>query len=161
LRVVGDDSLRSRRRYGLQMASTYASGVRIKYFQTEYGYLAVTNERPRGFKDVLFIGKSGTDPLKVEEVVIASEQLNGLPEIAKADMPAAWVLAFGYESPIMPQPEQVEEWPLLDDEGENLVAYIPVRRSASTVCQFRPWPAQIGLVIGLLIAIICLMLGII
>jgi hypothetical protein len=135
--------------------------VRIKYFQTECGYLAVTNESPRDFKGVLFIGKFGTDPTKVEEVVITPEQVHNLPEIAKADMPAVWMTAFGYESPITPEPEQIEEWPLLDDDGENLLAYIPVRRSASTACQPRPWSFQVGLVIGLLIAILCMMFGII
>jgi hypothetical protein len=148
--------------------------VRIKYFKTSLGYIALTDQCPRDFKNVLFIGKSGLDPTKVEEAVFTPDQVRSLREITKADMPAVWMLAFGYEKPVAPltppKPEPVEEIveenveePLFDPDTFDLITHIPVRRERHLVTMVKQnrtaW--DIGLVIGLLIAFVCMLLGII
>ena len=137
--------------------------MKIKYFQTDAGYIAVTDQCPKDFKGVLYIGKSGTDPLEIEEAVFEPGQVRGLREIALVDMPAVWVVGFGYEKPVAPKkPEPVvEEFPLFDPETGDLEAYIPIRR-----IKIQPRPAKssrtaydVGLIIGLLIGLICIAAG--
>jgi hypothetical protein len=138
--------------------------MKVKYFQTDAGYIAVTDQCPKDFKHILFIGKQGTDPLKVEEGVFTPDQVLKLPEIAKADMPAVWMLAFGYEKPVAPKkpPEpEYDEFPLFDPETNDLLDYIPVRRQRRQVLHFTPnrKPYDLGLIIGICIGLICIALG--
>ena len=139
--------------------------MRVKYFQTDAGYIAVTDECPKDFKGILYIGKQGTDPAQVEEGVSTPDQVRGLREIPKAAMPAVWMLAFGYEKPVAPpkppKPEPVEEFPLFDPESGDLLDYIPVKRLQFAPASATPnrKPFDLGLIIGLLIGIICLALG--
>lgn len=141
--------------------------MRVKYFKTDAGYIAVTDQSPKDFKNVLFIGKSGTDPLNVTEGVFTPADVRKLPEIARADMPAAWVLAFAYEKPVKPpkppEPEPVEHFPLFDENGE-LLDIMPIRRRREPAVVIEPRTGvsshDIGLIIGLLIGILCMVLRI-
>src|SRR5690349_12114898 len=135
--------------------------MKITYFQDGDGYLAVTDKSPKDFKGVLFIGKSGVD-LEVKEVVFTPEQLRGLPQIDKSDMPAAWILAFGYE-----QPDPVELEPVFDEDGENLLDLAPVRRprrqpepKAPAAPRGPDWPFRIFMLIGGIILAVCYVTGI-
>jgi hypothetical protein len=141
--------------------------MKVKYFQDGERYIAVTDQCPKDFKGILFIGKSGTDPLKVEEGVFAPDSVLKLPEITKANMPAVWVLAFGYEKPVAPKKpapvEEIVEEPLFDPDSFDLITHIPVRRHRRPAVQLKSnrkiW--DMGLIIGLLIGIICMLLGVI
>lgn len=120
--------------------------MKTTYYQTADGYIAVTNQSPRGFKGSLYIGKIG--PLdKVTETAFSPQQLCKLTPVDLADVPAEWIEAFGYDEP--------DELVLLDEEGENLVALIPISRFVT------PEPAtgsprfwyDLGLILGLILAL--------
>lgn len=138
--------------------------MKVKYFQTDNGYLAVTDQSPKDFKGILFIGKIGTDPLNVKEDVFTSEQVLKFREIAKADMPAVWMLAFNYEKPVAPKkpPVEVVEEPLFDPDTFDLIAHIPVKRELVTNLprQGMGWPQAAGLITGLALWVILRVLGI-
>src|SRR5262249_15534672 len=137
--------------------------MRIKYFEAGFGYIALTYQCPPDFKSVLFVGKYGTGPTNADEQVFMPEQIRGLREIAKVDMPPAWMLAVGYEKPVAPPKpaprppaEELVEEPLFDPDNFDLIAHIPVkrRREPRPVQQGKPDRAafDIGLIIGLAIA---------
>jgi hypothetical protein len=83
--------------------------MKVRYYANGCdGYIAVTDQSPKDFKGVLFIGKGperGGDPTSVVEQVFAINTLQKLTDVPLADVPAEWVLAFGYEYPVMPKPE--------------------------------------------------------
>lgn len=137
--------------------------MKIAYFKTDTGYIAVTDESPKGFKDVLYVGKGGSIN-KIEEQVFEISQLRKLTKVNLKDVPDAWLLALGYDHPPMPKPEPkpapVEEFPLLDADGENLVAYVPIRRrQLAVVVQPDRTLYDAGLIIGLVIGIILIACG--
>jgi hypothetical protein len=154
--------------FGLTFASfEVCFGMKVAYFQTGMGYVAVTDESPKGFKDVLYVGKGG--PLdKIEEQVFEATQIRRLTKVALKDVPDAWLLALGYDYPPMPAPEPkpspepalepVEESPLFDPDTFDLLAYVPIRRQPAAQASHG---SSLGLIIGILIGIICLLLGLI
>lgn len=83
--------------------------MKITYYKAADGYAAVTSESPKGFKGILFIGKSGTLD-KIVETAFEANQLRKMTKVAKADVPPEWVEAFGYEEPD-PEPEPPVEPP--------------------------------------------------
>lgn len=121
------------------------------YYKTDAGYIAVTNQCPRGFKGALYVGRDEDGV----ETAYSPIQLSKLKPVAVEDVPASVVRSFGYDT--------VEDFPLLDEEGENLVAYIHVREPVRPVYQpaknSRFW-YDIGLLIGLAagICLICFFL---
>lgn len=119
--------------------------MKIKYFEKGSGFIAVTDECPKGFKGVLYVGKEGTLD-NIVEAAFEAGQLRKLRSVALSEVPAEWVLAFGYEKPPKPapkpepEPEVEAEEPevfdvILDEEGENVidVAPRPRRRPAAPV----------------------------
>jgi len=109
--------------------------MKITYLQLDSQFYAVTDESPKGFERVLYIGrgpKAGSTV--IEEQVFAVPQLKAMRQVAKRDVPAEWIKKLGYEKPERPQP-QVEpvrksrrrpiEEPIFDTEG-NLLDLMPV-----------------------------------
>jgi hypothetical protein len=83
-------------------------------------------------------------------------------------MPAAWWTAFSYERPVAlknpepPEPiEEIIEEPLFDPDTFDLWSYIPIRKQSVIRLQPNRRAYDIGLIMGLLIAILCIVLGII
>lgn len=126
----------------------------IHYYQTDDGYIAVTDESPAGFEGLIFVGRGG--PLdNIQEQLFPVDQLTGPVNVN--DVPPEWVRALGYHT--------VADFPLLDEEGENLVAEIlvrePVREPVAAIVPSSPQVAedgpdsnvQVGLLIGLMIIV--------
>lgn len=130
----------------------------ITYYRTELGYIAVTDESPKGFKDVLFIGRGG--PLDdIEETAFEVHQLRKLKPVDRCDVPEVWLEALGYDH-FEREPDEPDDI-LLDPEGENLVAFIPVLRPRRPPEYLSPPPRpknrlwfDIGLLLGMVIALI-------
>lgn len=88
----------------------------INYYRHDGGYIAVTDQSPAGFEGLVFVGRGG--PIdNIGEQLYAADLLTD--PVAVADVPPSWCTALGYH--------KVEDFPLLDAEGENLLAEIPVR----------------------------------
>lgn len=88
----------------------------IRYFRTTDGYIAVTDQSPAGFEGLVFVGRGG--PIdNIQEQLFPADQLTDPVDVADVD--PSWVQALGFH--------KVEDFPLLDEAGENLVAEIPVR----------------------------------
>jgi len=88
----------------------------ITYYQDEHGgYLGVTDESPKGFRGVIFVGRGpepGGGPETVHEQGYATDQLGRLDRVDPWDVPAEWMEAIGYEAPVEPcepgpEPEEV------------------------------------------------------
>lgn len=83
----------------------------ITYFRVDTGYIAVTTESPKGFKDIVFVGKGpkpGGGPDTVVEQAWAVNQLQGFEKVKADDVPDDWFAAFGYEQR-QPKPEPTPE----------------------------------------------------
>ncbi len=113
----------------------------IRYYRHDGGYIAVTDQSPEGFDGLVFVGRGG--PLDaIEDTLFPADQLTDPVQVG--DVPPEWCAALGFH--------QVEDFPLLDAAGENLIAEIPVRvpifddEPQST--QINPWYVA-GAVIGL------------
>jgi hypothetical protein len=90
----------------------------IRYYKLSGSYIAVTDQSPAGFEGVVFVGRGG--PLDaVEDQLIARGIFQNKTPVDVADVPPEWVAALGYH--------KVDDFPLLDEKGDNLVAEIPVR----------------------------------
>ena len=86
----------------------------ITYYQDEHdGYLGVTEESPRGFRGIIFVGRGpdpGGGPETVYEQAYAADQLRRLERVDPRDVPAEWMEAIGYEEPVEPyEPEPEPE----------------------------------------------------
>ena len=88
----------------------------ISYYRDEHGgYLGVTEDSPKGFKGIVFVGRGsepGGGPETVHEQGYAADQLRRLEQIEPWDVPAEWMEAIGYEAPVEPykpesEPEEV------------------------------------------------------
>jgi len=133
--------------------------MKTTYYRTGSDYFAVTDESPKEFKGVLFVGRGGTLGSITEQVYEISA-LRKLKPVPLKDMPNEWLLALGYDKPIVRKPkpvqrvvETVEEFPLLDAEGENLVTFIPIR-TRRVVTENPPnnrWLYDLGLVLGMVL----------
>lgn len=134
----------------------------IAYFQWGGGYIAVTNQSPKGFKGVIFIGRGAKPGGGLSDIIeqgFAANQLLKQKPIPKNQVPDEWVEALGYEQ-ADPEPEEDDEIILLDAEGENLEAFIPVRRNNRTAPDLKSqvlW--QWGLIIGLILGLLAIFLG--
>ncbi len=137
----------------------------IEYYRHDGGYIAVTDESPAGFEGLVFVGRGG--PLDgITDQLFASDVLTD--PVGVGDVPAEWCAALGYHA--------VKDFPLLDEEGANLIAEIPVReqidpsplRPAQPVVvdvslkgRFLSWlvgnddrATQVGYVLGLILFVI-------
>jgi hypothetical protein len=76
----------------------------VSYYRDGDRIIAITDESPANFKGVLFIGKM-MDGDKVSEAVFTREQIATLESIDKNDIPAVWIVAFGYERPKADKPK--------------------------------------------------------
>jgi hypothetical protein len=76
----------------------------VNYYRDGDTIAAITGQSPAQFKGVLFIGKTMVGD-KVSEAVFSPEQISKLEPIDKSDMPAAWIVAFGYEKPKASKPK--------------------------------------------------------
>ena len=125
----------------------------IRYYRQNNQYIAVTDQSPAGFDGLVFVGRGG--PLdNIQEQLYSAAVLTAPVNVN--DVPAAWVTALGYHT--------VEDFPLLDEAGENLVAEIPVREPVTPVVSLTHqlsgdinW-RDIGLLIGLALGLLCLVL---
>jgi hypothetical protein len=110
--------------------------MKTSYFAQGTGFIAVTDKSPKDFAGVLFIGKGGLTLDSISEQVFAPADVKKLQPVPKDGMPDEWLLAFGYDKPAKkPEPKppakpkvEYPEFPVLDEEGENLVALLPLRR---------------------------------
>jgi hypothetical protein len=93
--------------------------MRIRYFQDAGGYLAVTNETPKGpLRGLVFVGRgpAGGGIETIREQAYATDQL--LKLVPVLDVPDEWVLALGYEQPAPkfvpplpePKPDPYDAW---------------------------------------------------
>lgn len=88
----------------------------ITYYRHGGGYIAVKDQSPDGFEGLVFVGRGG--PIDaIEDQLFPADQLTDPVQVG--DVPQEWCQALGYHA--------VEDFPLLDEAGENLVAEIPVR----------------------------------
>jgi|GEM_PF-6975961 len=89
--------------------------MNVTYYQDEHGgYLGVTDESPKGFQGVVFVGcgpQPGGGPETVAEQAYAVDQLQRLEPIAPRDVPAEWMEAIGYEEPVEPYEPEPESQP--------------------------------------------------
>lgn len=106
----------------------------INYYQHDGGYIAVTDQSPAGFEGMVFVGRGG--PINnISEQLYAADLLTD--PVAVADVPPSWCNALGYH--------KVEDFPLLDESGENLLAEIPVRTPiVTTVAHIRRAKSKLG-----------------
>lgn len=84
----------------------------ITYYRDEHGgYLGVTAESPKGFRDIVFVGRGsepGGGPETVHEQAYAADQLGRLDRVDPWDVPAEWTEAIGYEAPVEPYEPELE-----------------------------------------------------
>jgi hypothetical protein len=109
--------------------------MKITYYKAGDGYIAVTKESPKGFKGILFIGKTGTLD-KIVETAFEANQLRKLTKVTKADVPAEWVKALGYEEPdpappVEPPPVELDIswWPFTPPAGAKKMTLAEKRQS--------------------------------
>ena len=97
--------------------------MRITYYQDEHGgYLGVTEESPKGFQGVVFVGcgpRPGGGHETVHEQAYAIDQLRRLERVEACDVPADWMEAIGYEEPVVVEPYEPEPEP----EPEEVTVY--------------------------------------
>ena len=95
----------------------------VTYYQDEYGgYLGVTDESPKGFQGVVFVGsgpRPGGGSETVHEQAYAPDQLRRLEQVEAGDVPAEWMEAIGYEEPVVVEPYKPEPEP----EPEEIIVY--------------------------------------
>lgn len=132
----------------------------ISYYRHAGGYIAVTSQSPAGFEGLAFVGRGG--PIDdIQEQLFPASVLTDPVDVV--DVPPSWCQALGYH--------RVDDFPLLDEEGVNLIAEIPVRtpaleptpivsdRSPHTRFFFgdhQDIATQIGLILGLIIGVLVL-----
>lgn len=94
----------------------------IRYYRHNDGYIAVTDKSPAGFEGLIFVGRGG--PIDhISEQLYSKDVLTDPVDVH--DVEPSWVSALGYHT--------VEDVPLLDEEGDDLVAEIPVREPVEEV----------------------------
>jgi hypothetical protein len=82
----------------------------IHYYKTPDGYVGITDEYPRGLKDVIFIGRGPTHGKGIDTVheqAYSRRDLQGWTKVAK--VPLEWREAIGLEE--SRTTELVIEWP--------------------------------------------------
>lgn len=127
----------------------------IRYYRHNGGYIAVTDTSPAGFEGLVFVGRGG--PIdNITEQLFAATDLVDLVDVG--DVPPSWCAALGYH--------QVQDFPLLDATGDNLVAEIPVRVPVETVprivrprTKFNDIAVYVGMGLGLIIVILYYAMG--
>lgn len=70
-------------------------------------YAAITDESPRNFAGVLFIGKSGLTPDSVTEQVYTLQAIQRMEKRERRDVPNRWLIAFGEEPKRKRKPKPV------------------------------------------------------
>ncbi len=79
--------------------------MKITYYKQAGGYIAVTNECPPTFKNVIFVGRGtkpgGTGLDDIIEQCYTVTDLKKLTAVNKHDVPDGWVIALGYEKPMV------------------------------------------------------------
>jgi len=85
----------------------------VTYYKTPEGYVGLTNDSPRGFKGIIFVGKGpkGGGPETVCEQAYPTTQMKDWEEMDALAVPDDWFEAIGYEErvkPVAPQPEAEE-----------------------------------------------------
>src|SRR5215213_164232 len=78
--------------------------MRISYYDDgQGGFVAVTSHCPKGFKDVLFIGKGPIPGGGIETVRETAYEKTWLSKLRQIQtVPDDWMRAFGYEQPAEP-----------------------------------------------------------
>ena len=80
--------------------------MRIRYFQDAGGFIAVTQETPKGpLKGLVVVGRGPTVPGKIgtiQEQAYSTEQLLKLVPLSPLSVPDEWIAALGYEQPKHP-----------------------------------------------------------
>lgn len=73
----------------------------MKYYQRNNEFMKVTNQSPRGFKNVLFVCQQGTDPNALRESCIDHNTINkqGWTEVQSEDLPSEWKQVFKIKEP--------------------------------------------------------------
>ena len=93
--------------------------MKITYFQDGENIIGVTDDSPAGFRNVLYVGRGPDASGKIIEQLYEVNRLRKLQQIKPS---AAIINAIGLET------VTVEELPVFDAEGENLLDLMPVRR---------------------------------
>lgn len=90
---------------------------RITYYSDGTNVHAVTNECPAGFKNTLYVGRGPDDKSTIIEQLY---EVNRLKKMTVVNPDNDTKNALGYET--------IEEVPVLDIQGENLLDLMPMRR---------------------------------
>lgn len=77
--------------------------ITMRFFRQPKGFLAVTDQCPKGFDKVVFVAYTGPTPDAVVEIAVAANQVRG-EEVELHDMPVEWLKAFGCPLPKAPEP---------------------------------------------------------
>lgn len=72
--------------------------VTFRFFKQPKGFLAVTDQCPKGLQGIVFVAYAGPDPTAVKEIAVAPSQVRG-EEVDLKDMPPEWLQAFGCPVP--------------------------------------------------------------
>jgi hypothetical protein len=82
--------------------------VTITYYRTPEGYVGLTDESPRGFKGVIFVGrgpKGGGPETVCEQGYVPG---TGWEQVDASEVPDEWIEALGYEQrPLQPEPDRM------------------------------------------------------
>lgn len=120
--------------------------MRVWYYQSDSGYIAITSQCPKGFRGMVFVGR-GTPPGGGLDAILeqgySADQIKRMTPVAKSAVPDEWMSGLGYEKPVPKAPPKpaakpqaapkprttvvVEEEAVFDEEGE-LLDLMPVRR---------------------------------
>ena len=80
----------------------------IRYFSCTDGFIGVTDECPRGMKELAYAGRGPLPGQGIESVcdqAYARNQLKKIQQVAAEDVPNDWFAAIGLEERQEPEPE--------------------------------------------------------
>lgn len=83
----------------------------MRYFRNEDGFIGVTDECPRGMKELVYAGRGPLPGQGIESVcdqAYARNQLEKIQQVAAEDVPDDWFAAIGLEERPEPEPRTVE-----------------------------------------------------
>src|SRR5688572_30563990 len=77
--------------------------MRIRYFKDAGGFIAVTQETPKGpLKNLVYVGRGPAIPGRIDtirEQAYSAEKLRNLVPLPLLNVPYEWIAALGYEQP--------------------------------------------------------------
>lgn len=127
--------------------------MNVTYYVEDGKYHAITDESPKGFRNVLYVGRGPDASGKIVEQLYEVTRVRRMHRLA--EVPVDVIRSLGYEQP----PEE----PVFDLAGEELLDLAPVPKRQPPVLKPQPkqskWavsPYDQGMLIGLAIFLIIL-----